>query len=61
MELLSRVSLPMKQKLSEEEALKIEESLFSDAIINVIPNKFKILNDLVYAEEFKIHPCWVRQ
>lgn len=35
MELLSRVSLPMKQKVSDEEALKIEESLFSDAIINV--------------------------
>jgi len=35
MDLLSRVSLPMKQKTSEEEALKMEESLFSDAIINV--------------------------
>lgn len=34
-ELLSRVSLPMKQKITEEEALKNEESLFSDAIINV--------------------------
>lgn len=35
-ELLSRNSLPNKQKISEEEALKIEESQFSNKITNVI-------------------------
>jgi len=35
-DLLSRISLPIKQKLSDEEALKIEETNFSEAIINVI-------------------------
>jgi len=34
-ELLSRISLPIKQRISDEEALKNEETNFSEAIINV--------------------------
>ena len=34
-ELLSRISLPIKQRISDNEALKNEETNFSEAIMNV--------------------------
>lgn len=38
LDLLSRISLPLRPKISDEEALKIEEANFSDVIINVYYN-----------------------
>ena len=38
-ELLNRVSIPIKPKINEEEAIKAEESNISEVILNV--NKIK--------------------
>lgn len=48
-ELLSRISLPIKQRISDEEALKNEETNFSEAIINVKSH----FNNLFYLWFFK--------
>jgi hypothetical protein len=34
-EILNRVSIPIKQKINEEELIKAEESNISDVILNV--------------------------
>ncbi len=52
-ELLSRNSLPNKQKISEEEALKLEESYFSNKITNVKKNIYNIsfINNKIFLKK----------
>jgi hypothetical protein len=47
-EILSRLSIPVRAKVNEEELIKLEETNFSETLINV-----KLAFTIVYTEEYK--------
>jgi hypothetical protein len=54
-ELLNRVSLPVKAKINEEEAIKNEENNISEVMTNVIIYFLEIFEFLVFPEKNKFH------